>query len=399
LVEFIDFIIGIEDSKIYRLFSDEYDGFFSSIKENENKKITLDIYNILTRKIRKVTLVPNRSWKGADSLLGILVRYEDYESAHKRVLKVVGFKPNSPAEAIGFEVNHDYILGTTSKSHLVTTTESQTNSEFLPMEIYVYNETKNTVWSSAVDPLLMYWGKEAYLGCKFGSDEENVLPYLKETTDGIFPGNIDYNLMEKDRLENAKPPTDEEIELIRNSAQKEHSFTRGQRSVSFDLPKEALEQRFKPIYKPSRRKGSCILITKPFTESGISSINNLRYSKTLGNLDEIEDLRSLDKAHSLQDVDHSLKEEEKKSFPLYQSSVEGLSTRENLDTIDSSRTHERLENQSLLSIDNKERKSHDGGCNEKIYSYFSKRRGGDYLIRPADLFDIQEINKAILRLK
>jgi hypothetical protein len=62
--------------------------FYAMIAKNEDQQISMKVYNILNRKIRILSIIPNKRWEGADSLLGAIIRYEECSDAHHRVLKI-----------------------------------------------------------------------------------------------------------------------------------------------------------------------------------------------------------------------------------------------------------------------------------------------------------------------
>ena len=60
---------------------------------------------------RVVKVTPSKSWLRADSLLGVLIRKENYEEAGDRVLRIMKVMKESPAEKAGLIPQEDYLLG------------------------------------------------------------------------------------------------------------------------------------------------------------------------------------------------------------------------------------------------------------------------------------------------
>ena len=87
--------------------------FFNILSEHENLEVELVIYNILKKKSRVIKIIPNRNWPNAESLLGIMVRFEEYENCLERTFKLLKVFVNSPAEKVGIVANDDYIIGLT----------------------------------------------------------------------------------------------------------------------------------------------------------------------------------------------------------------------------------------------------------------------------------------------
>jgi len=400
LAEFVDFIICINELTGETTFSNDYGTFYNIIHQNENQVVTLDVYNILTRKIRKIPMIPHKTWEKADSLLGALVRYEDYVTAHEKVLKVESVQPNSPAELMGFEPKNDYILGTSTPLAALNpdSTELTRIEGDGPVEVFVYNKRKNIVWSTVVQPPLTNWEREGYLGCEFATDEENVLPCISTENNNPF-GTVELHATSYNKspdIENgdlnatSKPPTDAEVKRIRSNSTSDAYLTKPQRSMSFELPREIIERRLgKDREKPNFRKRSCIIVVdKPFTESGVSSLSFIQGSKTLENLDEMEELMSPGQA----------KEEALPTIPLNQ--TDGASTIDHLDSNRSGKLNGGGNSRSSGSGDDDKLGKKWTSVMEKMkpeedYSYFSKKKGGEYIIKADDLFNMEALFRSI----
>lgn len=79
LQPFLDFIINIEDSEDSPVPEENtlnIQNFFQICQANENRPIHITLYNIYSRQLRKIKIMPSKIWSNADSLLGIVIRYE-----------------------------------------------------------------------------------------------------------------------------------------------------------------------------------------------------------------------------------------------------------------------------------------------------------------------------------
>jgi len=301
---------------------------------------------------------------------------------------------------MGFEPKNDYILGTSTPLSVLNLTEENQKEDEEPVEVYVYNARKHLVWSTVVQAPLTNWEREGYLGCQFAVDEENFLPQISAESDiQMGPTLLNFNKsqdIEQGSIEAmVKPPTDTEVQRIRSNSMSEPVVTRPSRALSFELPKEIVERRLGK--RQSLRKRSCILVDKPFTDSGVSSLSFIQGSKTTGNLDEVEELLSPRGPDSFKEMDDELQHLGK--IPLHQ--VDSQSTQ---DQLDSTRSNHHLGKQnSVSSIAGDDEKSHSRWINvrdklkqeETDYSYFSKKKGGEYIIKSNDLFNMDAMLKVI----
>ena len=64
--------------------------------------------------MRKVVLVPSRSWPG-EGMLGVTIRFDTYLDAEEHLCRVLDVEVNSPAELAGLIPGKDYLLGTAEK--------------------------------------------------------------------------------------------------------------------------------------------------------------------------------------------------------------------------------------------------------------------------------------------
>ena len=170
---------------------------FALLLQSEDRTLTFSVYNILTRKTRKVNVTPNKNWGNNDSLLGAVLRYENYSTALERVYRIAQVYPNSPASEAGLIPEYDYLLGSPQNYYL----DLQEFSAFLNLivdteankvDMWVYNSKSNSVRKTTIIPRKK-WGGKGLLGCEFGLGMLNELPVLPEN---------DLQLQQLESLEN-----------------------------------------------------------------------------------------------------------------------------------------------------------------------------------------------------
>ena len=162
------------------VISNKLEDFLTIVSHNEGKEIELHVYNLLSRNTRIVILIPNKKWVNADSLLGIMIRYEEYSSAPERVFRIVAVSPSSPAELAGFIAEEDFLLGSpqtiySDLSELSTYLELTQGSAIKSLEVALYNAKTKSIRSTLIIPN-KNWGGSGLLGCEFGMGYLNVLP-------------------------------------------------------------------------------------------------------------------------------------------------------------------------------------------------------------------------------
>ena len=190
--------------------------FLSTLSRSESKEVSLTIYNMLHRKKRTIKMIPNRNWPQADSLLGILIRYEDYSNAHERVLRIADIKPNSPAQLAELIIEDDYILGSPQYLYkdvydLSNFIELTQESAIKSLEIGVFNIKTKEVRSTLILPN-KNWGGKGFLGCEFGLGILNALPYIyEEENQKIVEDSFAMNNLDDAITQNLKKSSPNEI--------------------------------------------------------------------------------------------------------------------------------------------------------------------------------------------
>lgn len=312
LVEFLDFIIDISSPNDQTPFSGNYTDFFKIVQNSEDQPATMKVYNMLYRKTRVVTITPSKKWTDADSLLGALVRYEEYATAHERVLRIAKVHLNSPVAVAGLQPDTDYILGTpqylyTDLNELAKFIEMTQEKETIKsLEIYIYSSQTNTVRSTLLIPN-KNWGGQGYLGCEFALGILNQLPHLEDNMmvsnlgevwngssgDKIDRLDDDDDITEDSQIERKvsengevqkleqnvdeevipefklRPPTDSEVN--RAHASGDHTPNHG--SNNYDLSQELTNQRMKLLHISNQHKSHPKTATKAAIRSMRSTSN------------------------------------------------------------------------------------------------------------------------------
>lgn len=173
IIPFLDFIVNIElsQSELKEANLSNIQSFFNTIQANENKEIHVTLFNIYDRQLRKIKMVPHKNWPEADSLLGVLLRYEEYMTALERTYKVIQVVPGSEAEKLGFMEEYDYVVG-------LTTYQYKDLGEFIRLlfkaeEVCVFNVKESKL------RFIQMPKEKCVLGCQFGEGILNQLPYKK----------------------------------------------------------------------------------------------------------------------------------------------------------------------------------------------------------------------------
>ena len=46
------------------------------LSNNENKELTLEVFNIFENKIKSIKITPTKNWPNSNSLIGAILRFE-----------------------------------------------------------------------------------------------------------------------------------------------------------------------------------------------------------------------------------------------------------------------------------------------------------------------------------
>lgn len=102
---FTDFIISVNGTVLQHSEMP----FQEIIRRNSNCKITLEVFNIISKETREVKVTP-KEW-GGEGVLGVSLRFEELQEALDQIIHVTHVQPGSPAELSGIMPQEDYILG------------------------------------------------------------------------------------------------------------------------------------------------------------------------------------------------------------------------------------------------------------------------------------------------
>jgi hypothetical protein len=126
LVAFFDFITAVDKLSLDR---DNPSFFFDYVRRNQDKAVTLQVFNLRVRASRDVTVVPSNSWGGV-GLLGVNVCWESAEAALESTWHIVDVAPDSPAYRADLMSHRDYILGMQPATDGTTITTFRDGSDF-----------------------------------------------------------------------------------------------------------------------------------------------------------------------------------------------------------------------------------------------------------------------------
>ena len=163
--------------------------FTDIIQQHVGRVLKLKVYNCMTQTERIVDLQPRNDW-GGSGLLGITIRFDNYENVVSEVIHILKCEPNSPSEKAGLRPLTDYLLGTSDQvfhdeNELA---EACLQSVRQPMFVYVYNSKDERVRQVSITPSYE-WGGEGLLGCDIGSGYLHQLPSRESNNAGTVSAN------------------------------------------------------------------------------------------------------------------------------------------------------------------------------------------------------------------
>ena len=145
--ELSDFIIPPKDLNSFNLTFEYW------LKEKINEKIKVNIYSLLTRKMKEIEITVNED-DNKGGILGCEVNYENYISAENKLLHVTNIKTKSFAQDNVFLIkDQDYIIGLKSlndgklyslnndklKELIIEFSDILNRNKGKDCELYVYN--------------------------------------------------------------------------------------------------------------------------------------------------------------------------------------------------------------------------------------------------------------------
>eukprot|EP00826_Nyctotherus_ovalis_P017053 TRINITY_DN14985_c0_g1_i17.p1 TRINITY_DN14985_c0_g1~~TRINITY_DN14985_c0_g1_i17.p1 ORF type:complete len:270 (+),score=59.58 TRINITY_DN14985_c0_g1_i17:142-951(+) len=166
---------GIEPMTTFILYSDQHPPFSEFIGENENRPVSLTLFNMITRERKEIDLIPQK-WSGP-GLLGATLRLENYLTAHLRTFRVLHFYVDSPMHKAGLKTKKDYILGNANAvlKNIEEFIEYISEHDKELLEFYVYNSDEKRVRKIILRPD-KDWGGPGLLGGDLGFGGEHTLP-------------------------------------------------------------------------------------------------------------------------------------------------------------------------------------------------------------------------------
>ena len=184
-----DFIVCING---VRLDTDD-DKLKELLHANINRHVELLVYNCKTQTVRKLPLTPHEQWGGkvcpsfvqrldprpclSQGLLGLSIRFGNFERANENVWHVLDVHPNSPAALAGLHSETDYVVGadtllTDSEEFYTLIETSQGNA----LRLYVYNCETDAIREVMLTPNIG-WGGQGSLGCGIGYGYLHRIPF------------------------------------------------------------------------------------------------------------------------------------------------------------------------------------------------------------------------------
>ncbi|XP_037096403.1 Golgi reassembly-stacking protein 2-like isoform X1 [Syngnathus acus] len=164
LEPFFDFIIAICDTRLSR----DNDTIKDILERNVDKPTKLVLYSSRTLDVRETDVIPSSLW-GGSGLLGISIRFSNFEGARENVWHVLEVEQNSPAALAGLRPYTDYIIGAESfldkqNDNLFKLIQAY---EGTLLKLYVYNTDTVECRDVFVRPNCK-WGGAGSLGCGIG---------------------------------------------------------------------------------------------------------------------------------------------------------------------------------------------------------------------------------------
>mmetsp|Transcript_18659 Transcript_18659/g.34572 ORF Transcript_18659/g.34572 Transcript_18659/m.34572 type:complete len:348 (-) Transcript_18659:573-1616(-) len=236
LVPWFDFIVAAARvNLVSELAQWDEEQFPEVVRDYENLRLRLTVFNCKNSSLRNVIIVPNK-WNdvhGAkgEGLTGLKVAFmplvEDFQ-----VVQVLNVIPRSPAYRAGLQDASDYLLATSGGMWFKTSEELQYclfKAVNQTVHMLVYSELTDTV---RIVPLVPSntWSGKGLLGCDIGVGKSFVLPpECRETTGRFHSATV------------ALDPVDEEDDYLSNG-------TRGDpRDLGQDLRRKVQHQVKTPL--------------------------------------------------------------------------------------------------------------------------------------------------------
>eukprot|EP00127_Corallochytrium_limacisporum_P000718 Clim_evm4s25 gene=Clim_evmTU4s25 len=158
---YFDFITGINNKRL----DQENDTLIRELEANVGNVCQLVLYNSRSQDFRSVGVVPNGKW-GGSGLLGVSVRFCNFEHANENIWHVLDVSALSPASKAGLVPHSDYIIGSPDYALLQESDFYDYAHDSLgqTMRLYVYNSDRRSIREVRLIPD-EEWGGPGVLGC------------------------------------------------------------------------------------------------------------------------------------------------------------------------------------------------------------------------------------------
>ncbi|XP_019713170.1 Golgi reassembly-stacking protein 2 isoform X2 [Hippocampus comes] len=182
LEPFFDFIIAICDTRL----SKDNDTLKDVLERNVDKPTKLVLYSSRTLNVRETEVIPSSLW-GGRGLLGISIRFSNFEGARENVWHVLEVEPKSPAAQAGLRPYTDYIVGAETfldkNDNLFKLIQGY---EGRLLKLYVYNTDTVECREVYVRPNC-HWGGAGSLGCGIGYGYLHRVPTTPSSKTKFLP--------------------------------------------------------------------------------------------------------------------------------------------------------------------------------------------------------------------
>ncbi|KAK7939558.1 hypothetical protein WMY93_002884 [Mugilogobius chulae] len=183
LEPFFDFIISICDTRLNK----DNDTLNELLRTHVERPVQMLMYSSRTQCIRETTVTPSTVW-GGQGLLGITIRFGNFEGVNESVWHILEVYPNSPAAVAGLRADSDYIIGADTSVIAGKDLFSHIQSgEGQKLKLYVYNTDIDDSREVVITPDCE-WGGEGSLGCRLGYGYLHRIPALPEWVSLDIPG-------------------------------------------------------------------------------------------------------------------------------------------------------------------------------------------------------------------
>jgi hypothetical protein len=252
--ELEDFIIPPEE-----VFANKIP-FYEYINNNTGNKIELSIYSLLKRHFYTIQISPNVDWSPnkEQGNLGASVKYENWSTANRCLLRVVKVKLSSPAhKKLGLTAGEDFIIAVRSENgEILTLNKDFTDpltifTNYLTLyinknlEFFIYNCKKG---SRHLNILL----EDEPLGCDVAYGKLHEFPRLNHITEAKKEVELSPKIVKLDNLDNRLNSVDNKSEEYEKQNIRQDSNIKNDRTVTEQSTpnQENLDNKNDEIFNP-----------------------------------------------------------------------------------------------------------------------------------------------------